>query len=294
MIRNRRSSAWGTALLKVALILFLIGPLLWLLNISFQSESELLSKPPHLWPHHPTVDNYVYILTGELPDGFRTGAVGSGGSNEALQTVGGIRNSLIVATATALLSLTVSFMASYAIVRTNMRGAGKFMGGLLLIRLIPPVSLAIPYLTMLDRLNLLDSRIGLILIYLTFTLPFSIWYLVNYLRQIPVSYEEAAMNAGCSQFGAFMRISLRLMLPGILAAATFSFMLAYSEFVFALFLTRSMDSRTAPIVLANLAINYDISYTLLAAATVISVLPTVILGVLLGRYARDGVASLGA
>ena len=294
-MRKSRISAPGLAIngLNIVLLIFFAGPLLWLLDTSLQFEPELVAIPPHWLPHNPTLDNYGYILTGEVPANYVGAAVGSRAASQALETLSGLQNSLIVATVTALLNIAMATATAFTLARVAFRLRGAFLGFVLLTRLVPPIALAIPYFVIFDQTGLLDTYAALILVYLGLSLPFTIWYLTLYFRNLPRDVEEAAMLDGCSRLGALVRVVVPVAAPGLAAAAVFAFMLSYSEFMFAVFLTKTEASHTAPVVLANIAINYDISYSLLAAAVVLTVLPTILIALVFRNYIRRGLALMG-
>lgn len=291
-----RRFAWNLTLnaTGVLLLLFFLGPLLWILNTSFMLEPELVAIPPHWLPEHPSLDNYLYVLTGQVPASYVGRGVGSRMATEALHIGSGLINSLIVASATAILNLVFAGTAAFTIAREEFRFKSSLFALILVTRLIPPVALAIPYFVILDQLDLLDSLLALIIVYLVMALPFTIWYLTLYFRNMPRDIEEAAMLDGCTRLGALARVVAPIAASGLVAAGTFAFMLAYSEFTFALFLTKSEASQTVPVVLTNVAINYDISYSLLSADVVLAVLPTVVLALLFRTQIRRGLALLSA
>jgi multiple sugar transport system permease protein len=284
----------GVNAANLLLFVFFLGPLVWLFNTSLMLEPELVAIPPHWLPARPTFDNYLYVLTGQVPAGYVGQAVGSRMATEALKIVPGLVNSLIVATFTALLNLVFAAVAAFTIARMRFRARDTIFALILATRLIPPVALAIPYFVILEQLDLLDTNLALILVYLALTLPFTIWYLTLYFRNLPRDIEEAAMLDGSTRLGALARVVAPVATPGLLAAGAFAFMLAYSEFTFALFLTKTEASQTVPVVLANVAINYDISYSLLSADVILAIIPTIALALIFRTYIRRGLAMMSA
>jgi multiple sugar transport system permease protein len=293
-VRARLSWNVSVNVIGFVLLVFFLGPLLWILNTSFMLERELTAIPPHWLPEQPTLDNYVYVLTGQVPESYAGRAVGSRMATEALRIGSGLVNSLIVATATALLNLVFAGAAAFTIARQEFAFKTPIFALILMTRLIPPVALAIPYFVILDQLQLLDSLLALIIIYLVMALPFTIWFLTLYFRNLPRDIEEAAMIDGCTRLGALARVVAPVAMSGLIAAGTFAFMLAYSEFTFALFLTKSEASQTVPVVLTNVAINYDISYSLLSADIVLAILPAIALALVFRTQIRRGLALLSS
>ncbi len=278
---------------SIVLALWLVGPLLWILNASFQLDNELFSVPPHWIPQSPTLDNYLYIITRVPPPRYEfTGAaqMGHKASGEALAALPALKNSFIVAIATMILGVLISVLAGYAFSRLKFVGRGLSFGFIMLSRLIPPIAVAIPFFVIIDRLHLLDSYLALILVYLAFSLPFTIWFMTKYFDFMPADLEDAAMVDGCTRLGALVRVVVPLVGPGVAATAAFSFMNAYSEFLFAVLLTKTMASKTVPVVLSAAAINFDVSYALASTAVVLAVMPPILFALVFRRYITSGLS----
>src|SRR5207247_10089203 len=143
-------------------------------------------------------------------------------------------------------------------------------------RLLPAISVAIPYYSIVSSLALLDSSLALILVYLTFSLPFTIWFLRDYIMSLPIDIEESAQIDGCGRLQLFLRIVLPLAAPGLAAAGAFAFMSSYNEFLFALLLTQTIGSQTLPVVLSSVATNPDASLDLHETSAVPAMVPSLI------------------
>jgi multiple sugar transport system permease protein len=128
-------------------------------------------------------------------------------------------------------------------------------------------------------------------VHAAFTLPFTIWYLSSYFRNIPYDYEEAALTEGCSWLQAFMYIVVPLAAPGLVAIATFAFMFSYNEFLFALLLTQTIRVRTMPVVVALISVNPDVAYSLLSVGVIVSVIPPIVLAIVMRKYILSGLVS---
>lgn len=274
------------------LLAFLLGPILWLVSSSFQLDRELFTVPPHFIPREPTLDNYRYIITRVAPPTYTGETTGRRASGEALSLIPALKNSFIISMTVMALNLLFSTLAAYTYARLRFRGRDLTYGFILTSRLIPAISVAIPVFVLIDRLRLLDTRLALVLVYVALTLPFTMWFLMKYLGFFPPEIEEAAMIDGCSRFGALSRIVVPIAAPGLAAAAAFAFMGSYSEFLFALFLTRTMASKTAPIVLVATAINHDVSFALSFAALVLSIIPPVLFALVFRSYITRGFAGV--
>ncbi len=222
--------------LGVLLFIFIVGPLIWVSVASIQGENELLRQPPRIIPQNPTLDNYNYVFTGEIPTAYEVkGQLRSRISQEARLIPQALKNSFIVATAVMIINLVIGSVAAYTFSRLQFRGKTSTFNFFLGSRLIPVIAVAIPYYVIIQTMGLLDTHISLILVYLALTIPFSIWFLTLYFNGIPQDFEDAALIDGCSRFQALVRIVIPMSLPGFVAAAAFSFMTSYNEFLFARF-----------------------------------------------------------
>ncbi|MGQ9584633.1 MAG: carbohydrate ABC transporter permease [Anaerolineae bacterium] len=272
---------------SAVLALWLVGPVLWIFNASFQLDNELFSIPPHWIPHNPTLDNYIYVITRVPPPTYEFTAgvqMGRKASGEALAAIPALKNSLIVSGATMLLSIVISVLAAYSFSRLRFRGRDLSFTFVMLTRLIPPIAVAIPFFVIIDRLGLLDTYLALILVYLAFTLPFTIWFMTKYFDFMPADLEDAAMVDGCTRLQCLLRVVIPVVAPGIAATGAFAFMNAYSEFLFAVFLTKTMASKTVPVVLTAAAINYDVSYALASTAVVLAIVPPILFALVFRNY----------
>lgn len=274
----------------IMLIVWFVGPLLWIFNVSFQYDNEIFAKPPHWIPQTPTLDNYRYLITRQPPPHYAEGGsqMGHNVSGEALSALPALKNSFIVATIVTLANLAVSTLAAYSFSRLRFTGRNASFGFILLSRLIPPIAVAIPFFAIIDRLGLLDTHLALILVYLAFTLPFTIWFMTKYFDHVPRDMEEAAMVDGCTRFQALTKIVIPVSAPGLAATAAFAFMAAYSEFLFAVLLTKTMASKTVPVVLSAAAINFDVSYALASTAVILAVIPPILFALIFRRYITSG------
>lgn len=287
----RRKSWQRGALLYSAtavLAIWILGPILWAVNASFQTDNELFSVPPQWIPENPTLDNYKYIITKVPPPIYQGGEMGRRAAGDVLMIGRAMQNSVIVASLTALLNLSITVPAAYAFSRMKFIGRNISFGFIMLSRLIPAIALAIPIFIVVKEIGLLDTYPALILVYLAFTLPFTIWFMARYFDHVPPEIEDAALIDGCSRLGALTRIVIPLTLPGIAATGAVAFIFAYSEFLFAVLLTKTMATRTVPVVLTSAAINHDVSYALATTALVLSIIPPIAFALIFRKYITRG------
>ncbi len=278
--------------LALLLIIFIVGPLIWVAVASIQGESELLKKPQRFIPQNPTLDNYNYVFTGKIPTAFEVkGQLRSRISQEARLIPDALKNSFIVAASVMGINLVFGTLGAYTFSRLRFRGKTATFNFFLGSRLIPVIAVAIPYYVIIQTMGLLDTYLSLILVYLALTLPFTIWFLTLYFNGIPEDFEDAALIDGCSRFQALLRVVLPMALPGLVAAAAFAFMTSYNEFLFARFLTQSISTHTGPVIIASIAGNPDASYTLISVAMTLGLIPPLILALVLRRWLTEGLST---
>lgn len=278
--------------LAALLIVFIVGPLIWVAVASIQGENDLLRKPPQVIPRNPTFDNYNYVFTGKIPTAYEVkGQLRSRISQEARFIPQALKNSFIVATAVMAINLIFGSLAAYTFSRLHFKGKFATFNFFLGSRLIPVIAVAIPYYVIIRTIGLLDTYLSLILVYLALTLPFTVWFLTLYFNGIPEDFEDAALIDGCSRFQALVRVVLPMSLPGLVAAAAFAFMTSYNEFLFARFLTQSISTQTGPVIIAAIAGNPDASYTLISVAMTLGLIPPLILALVLHRWLTEGLST---
>lgn len=271
---------------------FALAPFMWVILSGFLPEVAILTVPPEWFRSGLIVDNYRYILTGEIPRAHEVGGqLRRMISEEVRHVPRAAFNSSVVAGAVLLLNWLLGVPAAYAYARLRFPGRVATFYFITVSRLIPAVALAIPYFLIVQRLGLLDRHFALILIHTALTLPFTVLILVLYFRSIPVEIEESAQLDGASRWAILRRVMLPLALPSLVGAGLFAFMLSYSEFLFALLVTTSEYSRTLPVTLASVASNPDVSWSLLSAGTTLAVLPALILVWPIWRYMVRGLVS---
>jgi len=271
---------------------FALAPFMWVILSGFLPEVAILTVPPEWFRSGLIVDNYRYILTGEIPRAHEVGGqLRRMISEEVRHVPRAAFNSSVVAGAVLLLNWLLGVPAAYAYARLRFPGRVATFYFITVSRLIPAVALAIPYFLIVQRLGLLDRHFALILIHTALTLPFTVLILVLYFRSIPVEIEESAQLDGASRWAILRRVMLPLALPSLVGAGLFAFMLSYSEFLFALLVTTSEYSRTLPVTLASVASNPDVSWSLLSAGTTLAVLPALMLVWPIWRYMVRGLVS---
>ena len=279
-------------LLALLLLVFILAPFLWVAIASFQGEVELLSRPPHLIPQNPTLDNYNYVFTGKIPEAYEVkGQVRSRISEEARKIAPALKNSFVVAGTVMLINLLIATPAAYTFARMKFKGRAPAYNFILASRLLPAMAIAIPYFIILQTLKLMNTYTGLIVVHLVLTLPFTIWFLSLYIANIPREMEDAGMVDGCTPFQALVRIVVPMMIPGLIAAAAFAFMTSYNEFLFARFITQSIKTQTGPVIIASIAGNPDVSYTLISVCITLGLIPPLLLAITMRKWLTEGLSA---
>ena len=257
----------------VLLALVILFPIYYMLLISLKLPADIYRRPT-LLPVNATLDNYTQLLT-----------------SANLYFLSGIRNSLIVAGAATLVSVFISCLAAYSLVRLKYRYR-DWLGRLILFSYLTPASLLfIPLSVIMARLQLGNTLHGLIFVYLTFSTPLSTWLLMGFFRSIPADLEEQAMVDGATRLGAMFRILLPLSAPGLIAVSVFTFTGAWNELLLALILTTSPDIRTIPVALQYLITGDTFRWGLIMAGSVASALPVMVLYYLAQRFVVQGLAA---
>lgn len=288
---------WKRAIIYVsalAVFIFAVGPIIAIFLASIVPEVSLMTRPPAWFTNGFTIANYKYIFTGEIPKSLAVkGAERSMVSQQALQIPRSMINSCIIAFGTMLVNLLAGSLAAFAYARLKFSGRHSTFMFILLSRLIPTVAIAVPYYLIIQTLGLLDTYLALILIHSVLTLPFTILILSIYFRDIPQDLEDQALVDGCNELQMFIKVIIPLSLPSLVAAALFSFMLSYSEFLFGLLISSSINTKPISIILTTLATNRGVSMSLLHASIIVAIIPSIFFAWLAWKFVIEDVV-LGA
>ncbi|MGZ4135892.1 MAG: carbohydrate ABC transporter permease [Tumebacillaceae bacterium] len=246
-------------------LIFLTFPFWWMLSTSLKTSSEIFQLPPTWMPHHVTWSNYTTLLhRGHLARY--------------------LLNSLIVGLATTAISVLIASMAGYAFARLPFRGRNSVLFGILTAQMVPGVLFLLPIFALMKQLGLLNTYGGLLLANVTFALPFSIWMMHGFYKNIPHEVEEAAWVDGAGVSLTFFKVVMPMALPGLASCAIFSFLTSWDEFVFAFALTMSDNLRTLPVGLYNFIGQYGIEWNYLMGGAVLITLPALVFFILFQKY----------
>ncbi|MBE6477558.1 MAG: carbohydrate ABC transporter permease [Propionibacteriaceae bacterium] len=259
---------------SVAIIVYTVVPLLWILNMSLKSTADRADGK--FWAHNPTLENYQLIFTGGAKDLF----------------LPALRNSIVVAIAATLIAVILATFCAYAIARLDFPGKRLILGTALTVSFFPVISLVTPLFDLWRRIHLFDTIPGLILPYLVLTLPLSIWTLSAFFQQIPWEMEQAAQVDGATSWEAFRKVIVPLAAPGVFTTAIIAFFTAWNDFVFAMSLT-SDHARTVPAALAFFtgASQFESPTGAICAAGVVVTIPVVLLVLFFQRQIVSGLTS---
>lgn len=261
------ASGW---LFLVTITLFACLPMLWMLVTSLKTQFAALQYPPEWIPSEPTLEEYVRLLSPENDVG-----------REFLIY---LWNSVLVSAATTALGVIVAVPAAYAFSRFRFPGRSLLFYAVLVRNMFPAVVFLIPLFILMRWLGLVNTHASLILTYLTFVLPLSIWLLKGFYDNIPPQLEQAARIDGATRLEAFLRVVMPLSAPGIVATAIYSFIVAWNEYVYALTFLNDKSKLTSPVGLQRFFAEYSTNWPGLMAASFIMSVPVVVLFLVLQKY----------
>ena len=246
-------------------------PFLWFVLTSFKSQIQVEAIPPTWWP-----DGSVGFYTSALIE------------HRLLHYV---RNSVIVAGATTIIALAVATPASFALARLRLQKKAWILGGLLCVAMFPPIVIAGPVWQILERLGGLNTHWGLVLPYVSLTLPLAVWILTTFFQELPFELEEAARIDGCTAWQTLSKVLLPLAAPGLFATAILTFIYAWNEFFFALLILTDPEQQTLPVGIALFQGEFIMPWGEIAAASVIATLPLIIVVLLFQRGIINGLSA---
>jgi N,N'-diacetylchitobiose transport system permease protein len=272
--RSRRKIARRVAVNVTGVLVFvvMVFPVYWMVTTAFKRGSDVLSVEPEWFPRNPTLINFSDAI--HRPH-FWTD----------------VKNSMIVVVAVVILSLALAFLAALALAKYRFRGRAAFFVVIFAVQMVPLNALIIPLYITLSAVHQVDKLSGVIITYLTFVLPFCVWTLRGFVAGIPKELEEAAMVDGSTRFGAFLRIMLPLVGPGLVATSIFAFIQAWNEFIMAYVLLSSEDKQTLTIWLANFTTSRGTDWGPLMAGATLTSLPVVIFFILIHRRIAFGLTA---
>jgi multiple sugar transport system permease protein len=271
MITNRFKKIISQILtygLIIIAVILSIGPILYIFITSFKPPELTFAIPP-VWLFTPTLQNYTEVLTPDF--------------------LSYMANSVVVAICTTLVALILGGFAAYGFARFRFRGNFWLRMSALIPQVLPPITIIVPLYVIFNGLKLTDTRMGLIISYLTFTIPLAIWLLIGFFEDVPEDLEESAMIDGCTRFQALRRITLPIVAPGLAATAILNFMYCWNEFLYAVILT-GRNARTLPVTITSFMTNKAILWGRIAASGSLVLIPILIFALIAQRYLIRGLS----
>ena len=248
-----------------------VFPLLWLLVSAFKSSTEMLANPTVIFPKEWTLENFKTVLF-------------------TLNFTVNIKNSLIVALSTTVVATFISALAAYGIVRFFPKLGNVMTKILITTYMFPSIMLVIPYAVVMSTLHLTNTRIGLVLVYMSFSVPYAVWMLVGFFKTVPIGIEEAARIDGANRLQVFYKVVLPLVAPGVVSTAIYVFINAWNEFLYALLLVSSSSKTTISVAVKTLEGADILNWGSMMAASAIVVIPSIIFFCLIQSKIAGGLA----
>jgi N,N'-diacetylchitobiose transport system permease protein len=270
--RRRRMHKLGWNVLGVLVLVVMVFPVYWMVATAFKPGQQILSYTPQWFPTSPTLSNF----SDAIDQPFFWHAV---------------KNSLIIVSAVVALSVVLAFLASLALARFHFYGRKAFIVLILGVQMVPLAALIIPLYILMSRLGQVDKLTGVIAMYLTFVLPFTVWTMRGFLLGIPKELEEAAMVDGATRFGAFVRVLLPLVGPGLVATSIFAFIQAWNEFIIAYVFLHTPENQTLMVWLASYTTLRGTEWGPLMAGATLCALPVVVFFLLVQRRIAFGLTA---
>lgn len=246
-------------------------PLLWILLSSVKSRGELTANPTALLPKELTWENFRIVF-------------------EQLHFGNNIKNSVIIAGSTTAIAIIIAALGAYGVVRFFPR-FGKVMTRVLITTyMFPPILLAVPYAIIIGRMGMMNSRIALVVVYLSISVPYALWLLVGFFQTVPVEIEESARVDGANKLQVFFKVVLPIVAPGIVAVAIYTFINVWNEFLYSLILMNSTEKMTVAVALKSLVGQEVLDWGVMMAASALVVVPSVVFFMLIQKRIAGGLA----
>ncbi|KAK1184765.1 carbohydrate ABC transporter permease [Streptomyces sp. NPDC000941] len=273
MIRKESFAGRATRITFLTIWLVItVFPLYWITITSFKAPGDIFAFPLAYWPKDFSFENYTGLFSKAQFGDYLT-------------------NSLLVATVAGTVATAISVLSAYVLARFEFRTKTALLMAALVTQMIPSFIALGPLYTMMTQLNLVDNRLGLILVYIAVCIPFSTVMLRGFFENVPDALEEAAMIDGCSRFGALFRVLLPVMKPGIVAAFIFNFVNCWNELFLSVTLMNSDANKTIPTALNGFISSFNIDWGSMSAAAVLTIVPTMVLFAFASRHIVQGLTS---
>jgi len=273
--RTRRRIGKVVYLIGLFLAMLIIClPGFWIVLSSLRPTVEIMAKPPVWIPNEISLDAYRAMF----------GGLGQGG----IPVWDYFRNSLVISITSTVVALVIGMSGGYAFARYRFRGKSAVFLGLMLTRSVPGIALSLPLFMVYSRVGIIDTHFGMILTYVALNVPFTIWLIDGFFRQVPKDLAEAAQIDGCTRWQAFWQVEFPLAGPGIASAGIFAFLTSWNEYALASQLTRSVDSKTLPVGLLDYTAEFTIDWRGMCALAVVMIVPALALTFIIQKHLVSG------
>ena len=270
-MRKKYSVSIISHIYLLLLCFFAIFPLLWIMISSVKGKGELTGNPTAFLPKVVTLEYYRHVI-------FDLGFIVN------------IRNSVIISIATTGIAITISTLAAYGIVRFFPKIGAVLSKVLVTTYIFPPILLAIPYSIVMAKLGLTNTRTGLVLVYLSFSIPYAVWLLVGFFKTVPIGIEEAAKIDGANKIQVFLQVVIPLVAPGIVATAIYTFINVWNEFLYSLILINDTAKMTVAVALRSLNGSEMLDWGDMMAASTLVVIPSILFFCLIQNKIAGGLS----
>ncbi|TNB49365.1 carbohydrate ABC transporter permease [Martelella lutilitoris] len=270
---------WQRWLLRITLfiaMMILVVPGAWVVLTAFRPNVEVMARPPVWIPQQWTLNNFLGIF-GFLPD-----------RQQGLPVPSYFINSLVISLTSTFVAILIGMMGGYAFARYRFKGKGALFLSFMLSRTVPGVALSLPLFILWSKIGLIDTKFGLILVYMAINIPFTIWLTDGFFRQIPADLSEAAQIDGCTRWQAFWKVEFPLARSGLASAGIFAFLTAWNEFALASQLTRTTASKTMPVGLMDFTAQFTVDWTGMSAMAVLIIIPALVLTFIVQKHLIAG------
>ncbi|MGP1403245.1 MAG: carbohydrate ABC transporter permease [Catonella sp.] len=248
-----------------------IFPLIWILISSIKSKGELTGNPTAFLPKQITFEYFRHVI-------FDLGFIVN------------IRNSVLISLCTTLIAIVIASLAAYGIVRFFPKVGNTMSKVLVTTYIFPPILLAIPYSIVMAKMGLTNTRVGLIIVYLSFSIPYAVWLLVGFFKTVPIGIEEAAKIDGANKIQVFAKVVVPLVAPGIVATAIYTFINAWNEFLYSLILMNDTSKMTVAVALRSLNGSEILDWGDMMAASTLVVIPSIVFFCLIQNKISGGLS----
>ncbi|WP_440897484.1 carbohydrate ABC transporter permease [Amphibacillus sp. Q70] len=269
---RRKKDIWTAIILVIFCIAFLF-PIYWTITTALKTPGQIMKLPPEFIPSKITFDNFIRVFTEHSTGVF-------------------FKNSLVISITTTIVTAFIATFAGYGFSRFTFRGKETSLLLIIAVRMVPGLVYMVPYFIIFNNIGMLDSKIGLTIVYITANLPLAIWLAISFFDEIPKEVFESAKIDGCNEMQTYFKVALPLVIPGIVVVSILVFLASYNEFGTALVLIFNDANKTLPLGISGMVeLQKDTPFGLLAAAGTVAMIPAFILALTTQKYIQKGITA---